>query len=115
MLFRSAHDMSPEMGAVTSNERPSVVFGLNARQIGLAAGTGAWIGGGAGLATRSLTSGAGLGVIGAIFVAHLAAEEVVAGGVYYFWPENRVDEPAAIPTESGRRIPGLGFSAETRR
>jgi len=66
----------------------TIVFGLTATQLALAAALGAGAGAAGALASGNLIAGAslGFGTLAAIYVAHLAAEAVVVGGIYYWWP-----------------------------
>lgn len=101
-----AHEMPKE------DPDRTVVFGLTATQLVIAAAVGAWLGGSAALATRRASLGAGLGLLAAVYVAHLAVEALVVGGVYYFWPGDQPtdDSGAVAPGEGSVRISGLGFA-----
>jgi hypothetical protein len=78
----------------------TIVFGLTAGQIALAAAVGASAGAAGALASSNLIAGASLGVatLAAIYVAHLAAEVAVVGGMYYWWPWNAEPEIRASRT-----------------
>jgi hypothetical protein len=78
----------------------TIVFGLTAGQLGLAAAVGASAGAAGALASSNLIAGASLGVatLAAIYVAHLAAEVAVVGGMYYWWPWNAEPEIRASRT-----------------
>ena len=75
----------------------TLVFGLTATQLALAAAVGAGAGAVGALASGNFIAGASLGVgtLGAIYFAHLAAEALVVGGIYYWWPWEAEPEPAA--------------------
>jgi hypothetical protein len=76
----------------------TLVFGLTATQLALAAAVGAGAGAAGALVSGNLIAGAslGFGTLGAIYVAHLATEAVVVGGIYYWWPwEGDPDPPAS--------------------
>jgi hypothetical protein len=66
----------------------TLVFGLTATQLAIAAAIGAGAGAAGALVSGNLIAGAslGFGTLAAVYVAHLAAEAVVVGGVYYWWP-----------------------------
>jgi hypothetical protein len=66
----------------------TIVFGLTAGQLAIAAAVGAGAGATGALVSSNVIAGAslGFGTLAAIYVAHLAAEAVVVGGVYYWWP-----------------------------
>jgi hypothetical protein len=85
----------------------TLVFGLTATQLALAAVVGAGAGAAGALVSSNLIAGAslGFGTLGAIYVAHLAAEAVVVGGVYYWWPWDSDSDPPASRTIS-IRAPG---------
>ncbi len=78
----------------------TIVFGLTAGQLALAAAVGASAGAAGALATSNIIAGAslGFGTLAAIYVAHLAAEVVVVGGLYYWWPWNAEPEAPASRT-----------------
>jgi len=79
----------------------TLVFGLTATQFALAAAVGAGAGAVVAIASGNAIAGVslGFGTLGAIYVAHLAAEVLVVGGVFYWWPWEPADEtPAAGPT-----------------
>ena len=76
----------------------TVVFGLPATQLVIAAAVGLGAGTIAALASGNAIVGAslGLGTLGTIYVAHLAAEALVVGGVYFWWPwESEGEAPAS--------------------
>jgi hypothetical protein len=76
----------------------TLVFGLTATQLALAAAVGAGAGAAGALASGNVIAGAslGFGTLAAIYVAHLAAEAVVVGGIYYWWPwEAEPESPAS--------------------
>jgi hypothetical protein len=97
----------------------TLVFGLTATQLALAAAVGAGAGVAGALASGDVIAGASLGVgaLAAIYVAHLAAEAVLVGGIYYWWPweawpwEAEPESPAARTiairraTETAMRFP----------
>jgi hypothetical protein len=94
-----------------------VVYGLTVMQLGTAAAIGGWLGGSAALATRRASVGAGLGLLATIYVAHLAVEALVVGGVYFFWPGDAPPEDAGTtPTGDGPnpRISGLELANGSR-
>ncbi len=66
----------------------TLVFGLTATQLALAAAVGAGAGLAGAVASGNVIAGAslGFGTLAAIYVAHLAAEAVLVGGIYYWWP-----------------------------
>ncbi len=76
----------------------TLVFGLTAAQLAVAAAVGAGAGAAGALVSGNVIAGAslGFGTLAAIYVAHLAAEAVVVGGVYYWWPwEAKPEAPAS--------------------
>ena len=75
----------------------TLVFGLTATELALAGAIGAGAGAAAAMASGNLIAGAslGFGTLAAIYVAHLAVEAVVVGGLYYWWPSDNPDPPAA--------------------
>ena len=76
----------------------AVVFGLTVTQLGVAAAVGAGAGAAGALVSGNVIAGAslGFGTLAAIYVAHLAAEAVLVGGVYYWWPwEAKPEAPAS--------------------
>jgi hypothetical protein len=84
-------------------EKPqhTVAFGLTAGQLGLATAVGAGAGAAGALVSANMIAGAaslGFGTLAAIYVAHLAAEAVVLGGVYYWWPWGAEPEAPASRT-----------------
>jgi hypothetical protein len=104
----------------------AVIYGLTGTKLAIAAGVGLGIGATAAfLSRRSLTAlvprlaGLGVGTLIGVYVAHLAVEAVLVGGVYYYWPSERApeDEPsrsmklridlstANAPVSPGLRIP----------
>lgn len=104
-----AGETAPSAGA----DAETLVFGLTATQLVVAAAVGAGAGTIAAVASGNVIAGAslGFGTLGAIYVAHLAAEALVVGGVYYWWPwEPEADSPASRamairgPTEDGGAI-----------
>ena len=66
----------------------TLVFGLTATELAIAVGVGAGAGAAGALVSSNVVAGAslGFGTLAAVYVAHLAAEAVVVGGVYYWWP-----------------------------
>jgi hypothetical protein len=72
-------------------------LGLTATQLVVAAAIGAGAGVAVAVASGNALAGAslGFGTLGAIYVAHLAAEALVVGGVYYWWPWQPDDETPA--------------------
>jgi hypothetical protein len=84
-------------------EKPdhTVAFGLTAGQLALAASLGAGAGAAGALVSGNMIAGAaslGFGTLAAIYVAHLAAEAVVLGGMYYWWPWGAEPEAPASRT-----------------
>lgn len=76
----------------------AIVFGLTATQLAVAAAVGAAAGATGALVSGNVIAGAslGFGTLAAIYVAHLAAEAVVVGGVYYWWPwETKPEGPVS--------------------
>jgi hypothetical protein len=95
----------------------TVVYGLTVTQLATAAAIGGWLGGSAALATRRVSVGTGLGLLATIYVAHLAVEALVVGGVYFFWPGDAPPEDAGTtPTGGGPnpRISGLELANGSR-
>jgi hypothetical protein len=72
-------------------------LGLTATQLVVAAAVGAGAGVAVAVASGNALAGAslGFGTLGAIYLAHLAAEALVVGGVYYWWPWDGEDEAPA--------------------
>jgi len=85
----------------------TIVFGLTAGQLAIAAAVGAGAGAAGALASSNIIAGAslGFGTLAAIYVAHLAVEAVVVGGVYYWWPWDAEPE---IPASRTMTIRGAG-------
>jgi hypothetical protein len=85
----------------------ALVFGLTPTELAVAAAIGAGAGAAGALVSGNLIAGAslGFGTLGAIYVAHLAAEAVVVGGVYYWWPWESDPDPPASRTIA-IRLPG---------
>jgi len=85
----------------------TVVFGLTAGQLAIAAAVGAGAGAAGALVSSNIVASAslGFGTLAAIYVAHLAAEAVVVGGVYYWWPW---DSEAESPASRTLKIRGAG-------
>jgi hypothetical protein len=44
------------------------------------------------LLSRSALAGLGVGTLVGLYVAHLAVEAILVGGVYYYWPSTRAPE-----------------------
>jgi hypothetical protein len=89
----------------------TLVFGLTATQLAIAAAVGAGAGAAGGLASGDIVAAGaslGFGTLAAIYVAHLAVEALLVGGVYYWWPWDAKPEPPAARTMAIR-------GAETRR
>jgi hypothetical protein len=88
----------------------TIAFGLTAGQLAIAAAVGAGAGAAGAVVSSNVVAGASLGVgtLAAIYVAHLAAEAVVVGGVYYWWPWGSEPEPSASHTMT---IRGAGEGA----
>ena len=78
----------------------AILFGLTATQLAIAAGVGVVAGAPGALVSSNVISGAslGFGTLAAIYIAHLAAEALVVGGVYYWWPWETKPEGGAAPT-----------------
>lgn len=89
-----------EAKAPADNSDHTVVFGLTAGQLAIAAAIGGGAGAAGALASGNILAGAslGFGTLAAIYVAHLAAEAIVVGGVYYWWPWEAEPEPPASRT-----------------
>jgi len=89
------------------NSDHTIVFGLTAGQLAVAAAVGAGAGATGALVSSNIIAGAslGFGTLAAIYVAHLAAEAIVVGGVYYWWPW--APEPEA-PASRTMKIRGAG-------
>jgi hypothetical protein len=94
----------------------TIVFGLTVTQLAIAAAVGAGAGAAGALVSANVITGAslGFGTLGVIYVAHLAAEAIVVGGVYYWWPWETKPEDSASPAmvirgaDTGREaIPAL--------
>jgi hypothetical protein len=82
----------------TGTDGGTLIFGLTVTQLVVAAAVGAGAGAIAAVASGNAVAGAslGFGTLGAIYVAHLAAEALVVGGVYYWWPwESEEEAPAS--------------------
>lgn len=81
----------------TGSDDDTLVFGLTATQLVVAAAVGAGAGAAVAVASGNAIAGAslGFGTLGAIYVAHLAAEALVVGGVYYWWPWEPEEETPA--------------------
>jgi len=100
--------LAGETAPPTATDSGTVVFGLTATQFVIAVAVGAGTGAIAALASGNAIVGAslGFGTLGTIYVAHLAAEALVVGGVYYWWPwEPEPEAPATVikhPTKDGR-------------
>ena len=76
----------------------TIAFGLTATQLALAAAVGAGVGAAGALASGNVIAGAslGFGTLAAVYVGHLAAEAILVGGIYYWWPwEAEPDPPAS--------------------
>jgi hypothetical protein len=76
----------------------TIVFGLTATQLALAAAVGAGVGAAGAIASGNVIAGAslGFGTLAAVYVGHLAAEAILVGGIYYWWPwEGDPDPPAS--------------------
>lgn len=103
--FVAAH--AAEKAAPGGERDDTVVFGLTATQLAIAAAVGAGVGAVAVVASGNTLAGAGLGSLAVIYVAHLVVEAVVVGGVYYMWPweENTADEPAGRTAIGGAEKP----------
>jgi hypothetical protein len=87
-------------GGTASSAGPdddTLVFGLTATQLVVAVAVGAGAGAAVAVASGNAIAGAslGFGTLGAVYVAHLAAEAIVVGGVYYWWPWEPEDEAPA--------------------
>jgi hypothetical protein len=96
----------------------TVAFGLTATQLVVAAAVGAGAGAAVAVASGNAIAGAslGFGTLGAIYVAHLAAEAVVVGGVYYWWPwEPDEQTPASRAMAIRDPAKGRGTSATPLR
>jgi len=89
--------LAGETGPSSGPDGGTLVFGLTATQLVVAAAVGAGAGAVAAIASGNAIAGAslGFGTLGAIYVAHLAAEALVVGGVYYWWPRESEDEAPA--------------------
>src|SRR5580765_8105589 len=88
-------------GGTASSAGPdddTLVFGLTATQLVVAAAVGAGAGAAVAVASGNAIAGVslGFGTLGAIYVAHLAAEALVVGGIYYWWPWEPEDESPAL-------------------
>jgi hypothetical protein len=86
----------------------ALIFGLTPTELAVAAAVGAGAGVAGALVSGNLIAGAslGFGTLGAIYVAHLAAEAVVVGGIYYWWPWDSDPDPPASRTISIRAAGG---------
>ena len=73
---------------------------MTATQLAIAAAVGAGAGAAGALASSNVIAGAslGFGTLAAVYVAHLAAEAIVVGGVYYWWPWEADPPPSAART-----------------
>jgi hypothetical protein len=93
-----AASLAGEAAPSAATDADTLVFGLTATQLVVAAAVGAGAGAIAAFASGNAVVGAslGFGTLGAIYVAHLAAEALVIGGVFYWWPQEAADE-APVP------------------
>ncbi len=81
----------------------TLIFGLTGPQLAVGVAVGAGLGAVAVAASGNTLAGAGLGTLAAIYVAHLAVEAVVVGGMFYLWPSE--DEASDAPA---RKMPIRG-------
>jgi hypothetical protein len=81
----------------------TLIFGLTGPQLAVGVAIGAGLGAVAVAASGNTLAGAGLGTLAAIYVAHLAVEAVVVGGMFYLWPSE--DEGSGAPS---RKMPIRG-------
>src|SRR5229473_2802549 len=98
LLASPAAAFAGDARSVADKPDHTIVFGLTAGQLALAAAVGAGAGAAAALASSNMIASAslGFGTLAAIYVAHLAAEVVVVGGIYYWWPwEAEPEAPAS--------------------
>lgn len=98
LWWSPAAALAGETAPSAGTDADTVVFGLTATQLVVAAAVGAGAGTVAAVASGNVIAGAslGFGTLGAIYVAHLAAEALVVGGVYYWWPwESEAEAPAS--------------------
>jgi hypothetical protein len=83
----------------------TLVFGLTGEQLVAGVAIGVGLGAAAVAASGNTLAGASLGTLAAIYVAHLAVEAVVVGGMYYLWPSE--EEPSDVPSRKMPiRLPG---------
>jgi hypothetical protein len=72
----------------------TLIFGLTATELVVATAVGAGAGAAVAVASGNAIAGAslGFGTLAAIYVAHLAVEAIVVGGLYYGWPWSSADD-----------------------
>lgn len=92
--------LAGETGKAVGPDSDTLAFGLTATQLAVAAAVGAGAGAAVAVASGNALTGLslGFGTLGAIYVAHLAAEALVVGGIYYWWPWDSEDEAPAART-----------------
>ena len=95
-----------------------LLLGLTGPKLAIAAGVGLGVGAAAAafvsrrsiaaLLSRSALAGLGVGTLVGIYVAHLAVEAVLVGGVYYYWPSTRAAEDEPSRSMKLRMAPSTG-------
>ena len=93
-----AATLAGETASPAGTDDDTLVFGLTATQLVIAAAVGAGAGAAVAIASGNAIASVslGFGTLGAIYVAHLAAEALVVGGIYYWWPWEPEDETPAL-------------------
>jgi hypothetical protein len=94
----SGHTAPPQAAPAQTDpaQNDTLIFGMTAQQLAVGVVIGAGIGAIVVAASGNTLAGAGLGTLAAIYVAHLAVEAVVVGGVFYLWPSE--NEPSDAPS-----------------
>jgi hypothetical protein len=118
MWLSTAVSLAGETASSAGPDDDTLVFGLTATQLVVAAAVGAGAGAAVAVASGNAIAGAslGFGTLGAIYVAHLAAEAIVVGGVYYWWPwEPDEQTPASRAMAIRDPAKGRGTSATPLR
>ena len=96
-----------------------MILGLTATQLAIAAAVGAGLGVTAAVVSGNAAVGTGASLLAAVYIAHLAAEAAIVGGVYFFWPwgaePKQQPEPALAHRAAEPRLVGLEFAGRTRQ
>lgn len=118
LLLGSARAATTEYVADSSKNASSFIHGLTTKQLVVAAVVGAGLGAAAAAVSGNVAVGTGVSVLAAIYVAHLAVEAIVVGGVYYFWPEKKKPSQATGQAlalhSSSSQTAGLRLAERTR-